>query len=196
MKTFRTITTMIALTVIANIALATGNLRVNILPLTSERAVVAISNDAESKFQISIEDSRGGVVYFKETEGSMTDYRKVYDFSQLETGDYKLVVSIDGVKGERNFSIDHNEISVGKAKLLEAPFFSYKNDVLRLAYLNGEGEKMNLYIYTNGELVYKKALENTFSVNEGLNLSKLSAGEYQVVLASGDETYNYTVSVD
>lgn len=196
MKTFKTITMMVALTVIANIALATGNLRVNILPLTSDRAVVAISNDAQSKFQISIKDSRGGVVYFKETEGNMADYRKIYDFSNLETGDYKLVVSIDDVKSERDFSIDHHKISVGKAKILEAPFFSYKNDILRLAYLNYTGEKTSLYIYSNGELIYRKALENNFSVNEGLDLSKLSAGEYQVTLASGDETYDYTVDID
>ena len=192
---FRTLTMMIALTVIANIALATGNLRVHILPLTPERAVVAISNNAESKFQISIEDANGAVVYFKETEGNMADYRKIYDFSQLEKGDYKLVVSIDGTIGERNFSIDHKEISVGKEKTLVAPFFSYKDDVLRVAYLNHEGQKPNLYIYADGELIYSKALENTFSVNEGLNLSKLSAGDYKVVLASGNEVYDYAVAV-
>jgi hypothetical protein len=192
---FRIITMMIALTVIANIALATGNLRVNILPLTAERAVVAISNDTESKFQISIEDSKGSVVYFKETEGKMADYRKIYDFSQLESGDYRLVVSIDGTIGKRNFSIGNKEISVGREKILAAPFFSYKDDVLRVAYLNHEGEKINLYIYADGELVYSKALENTFSVNKGLNLSKLSAGDYKVVLASGNELYNYAVAV-
>ena len=191
----RMITTMIALTVIANVALATGNLRVNILPLTAERAVVAISNDAESKFQISIEDANGSVVYFKETEGNVADYRKVYDFSQLEKGDYKLVVSIDGIVGKREFSIGNREISVGKEKTLTAPFFSFKDDVLRVAYLNHENERMNLYIYGNGELVYSKALENTFSVNKGLNLSKLSAGEYKVVLASGSEVYDYSVAV-
>ena len=191
----RMITTMIALTVIANVALATGNLRVNILPLTAERAVVAISNDAESKFQISIEDANGSVVYFKETEGNVADYRKVYDFSQLEKGDYKLVVSIDGIVGKREFSIGNREISVGKEKTLTAPFFSFKDDVLRVAYLNHENERMNLYIYGNGELVYSKALENTFSVNKGLNLSKLSAGEYKVVLASGNEVYDYSVAV-
>ena len=196
MKTIRTITMMLALTVIANIALATGNLRVNILPLTADRAVVAISNNAEAQFQISIEDAQGGVVYFKETEGNMADYRKVYDFSKLETGDYKLVVSIDDVKGEREFSINRGAISVGKEKTLAAPFFSYKEDILRVAFLNHEGEKTSLYIYTDGELVYSKALENTFSVNEGLDLSKLSAGNYQVVLASGEEVYDYTVAVD
>lgn len=196
MKTFRTITMMIALTVIATVTHATGNLRVNILPLTAERAVVAISNDAKSKFEISIEDSRGGVVYYKETEGDMTDYRKIYDFSNLETGNYTLVVSINGVTNKRAFSINHSEISVGKGTTLTAPFFSYKKGILRLAYLNQTGDNMKLNIYSDGDLIYSKALENTFSVNEGLDLSKLSAGNYQVVLDSGDETYNYTVAVD
>lgn len=186
---------MLAITVIANIALATGNLRVNILPLTAEKAVIAISNSAESIFQISIEDANGDVVYFKETEGNTADYRKVYDFTQLQSGDYKLVVSIDGVIGQRNFSINRHEISVGKEKTLVAPFFSYKDDILRLAFLNHNSENTKLYIYSNGELVYSKALENTFSINEGLNLSKLSAGDYSVVLASGNETYDYSVSV-
>lgn len=195
MKTFKTITMMIALTVIANIALATGNLRVNILPLNADRAVVAISNNAETQFQISIENAQGEVVYFKETEGELADYRKVYDFSKLETGNYKLVVSIDDVKGEREFAIDHGAIKVGKEKTLVAPFFSYNDEILRVAFLNHAGEKTSLYIYDSGELVYSKALENNFSVNEGLNLSKLSAGNYQVVLASGDEIYDYTVAV-
>ncbi|KOH47082.1 T9SS type A sorting domain-containing protein [Sunxiuqinia dokdonensis] len=195
MKTFRTISMMLALTVIANIALATGNLRVNILPLNAERAVVAISNDGETKFQISIEDAYGSVVYFKETEGNVADYRKVYDFSKLENGNYKLIVSLDGVKGQREFAINNGSINVGKEKMLATPFFSYKEDILRVAFLNHAGEKTNLYIYNDGELVYSKALENSFSVNEGLNLSKLASGEYQVVLASGNEVYDYAVAV-
>ena len=194
MKTIRTITMMFALTVIANIALATGNLRVNILPLNEDRAVVAISNNVESKFQISIEDAQGDVVYFKETEGDVADYRKVYDFSKLETGNYKLIVSLDDVKGEREFAINHGAIEVGKEKTLVAPVFSYNEDVLRIAFLNHEGENTSLYIYNQGELVYTKALKNSFSVNEGLDLSKLESGYYNIVLASGNETYDYSVS--
>ncbi len=194
MKTIRTITMMFALTVIANIALATGNLRVNILPLNADRAVVAISNNVKSKFQISIEDTQGDVVYFKETEGDVTDYRKVYDFSKLETGSYKLIVNLDDVKAEREFAINHGAIEVGKGKTLVAPVFSFNEDVLRIAYLNHEGENTSLYIYNQGKLVYTKPLANSFSVNEGLDLSKLQSGDYKVVLASGNETYDYSVS--
>jgi len=195
MKTMRTFILVFAVTIMANAAMAAGNLRVDILPLTAERAVVAVSNSVESKFEISIKNAAGEVVYYKETEGNMTDYRKVYDFSRLETGDYKMVVSIDGAVSEREFSIDREKINVGKMKNVVEPFFSYNDDILRVAYLNYPGEKMNLLIYDGSDLVYTKALENTFSVNEGLNLSKLNAGNYQVVLAAGDEVFDYAVEV-
>ncbi len=197
MKTMRTIMAVFALTVIANVAMAAGNgnLRVDILPLTSERAVVAISNNAESTFEISIENAAGEVVYYKETEGAMSDYRKVYDFSKLGAGNYKLTVNIDGAKSEREFSIAGNGINVGTMKSIVDPYFSFDNNILRVAYLNYPGEKMNLMIYDGSDLIYNKALENTFSVNEGLNLSKLNTGNYNVVLAAGDEVFDYSVEV-
>ena len=195
MKMMRTIMAVFALTVIANVAMAAGNLRVDILPLTSERAVVAISNNAESSFEISIENAGGEVVYYKATEGAVTDYRKVYDFSKLGTGDYTLTVSIDGAKSTREFSIAGNGINVGTMKSIVDPYFSFDKNILRVAYLNYPGEKMNLMIYDGSNLVYNKALENTFSVNEGLNLSKLNAGNYDVVLAAGNEVFDYSVEV-
>lgn len=195
MKTIRTLTMTFAITVIANVAMATGNLRVDILPLNAERAVVAISNSAESNFEISIENSMGEVVYYKETEGKMADYRKVYDFSKLEDGKYTLVVNIDGATSKREFNINSRSIEVGKMKSLVKPYFAFNDDVLRVAYLNYPGETMDLLIYDGNDLIYNKALENTFSVNEGLNLSRLKAGNYQVVLATGDQVYDYTVNV-
>jgi hypothetical protein len=181
--------------VIANVAMATGNLRVDILPLNAERAVIAISNSTESHFGISIENSAGEVVYYKETEGKMADYRKVYDFSKLENGQYTLVVNIDGATSKREFNIDSKSIEVGKMKNLVEPYFAFNDDVLRVAYLNYPGETMDLLIYDGSNLIYNKALENTFSVNEGLNLSKLKAGNYQVVLATGDQVYDYALEV-
>jgi uncharacterized protein YcfL len=195
MKTIRTLTMMLAIMMVVNIASATGNLRVDILPLNADRAVVAISNSAESTFEISIKNAQGEVVYYKETEGAMTDYRKVYDFSSLNAGQYTLVVNIDGATSKRDFSIDKKSIEVGSLKSIVDPFFAFNNDVLHVAYLNYPGENMNLLIYDGSDLIYNKALENTFSVNEGLNLSKLRTGNYQVVLATGDQAFDYTVEV-
>lgn len=193
MKTIRTFIAIIALVASANIASASGNLRVDILPLTSSRAVVAVSSKADAKFEISIENSYGEVIYYKETEGDATDYRKVYDFSRLGDGEYRVIASIDGATSERTFSVGPREISVGDLKYVADPVFSFNNDVLRVAYLNYPGEKVNLKIYDGNEEIYSKTIDSNFAVNEGLNLAKLAKGNYQVVLASGNEVFDYTV---
>jgi len=193
MKTIRTFIAVFALVISANIAMAGGNLRVDILPLTSERAVVAVSSPAQNQYEISIENSYGEVIYYKETEGNITDYRKVFDFSKLENGEYKVIATIDGATSERTFAVGSKTISVGDLKYVADPVFSFNNDVLRVAYLNYPGEKVDLKIYDGNDLIYSKQINSEFAVNEGLNLAKLKSGNYQVVLASGNEVFDYTV---
>ncbi len=199
MKTIKTIskvTMLIAFVAFANTLMASGNLKVNILPLTSETAVVAISNVEAANFQISIENENGEVVYYKETDGIAKDYRKVFDFSKLDKGDYKLSVSIDGSNTERSFSIDNKKIAVGKEKVHVEPFFGYKNGVLKLSYLNFTQESLSLNLYDGKDLVYSKEMGDRFNVNEGLNLSKLEKGAYSVILSSGSKNYSYSLNVE
>ena len=198
MKTIKTIsklTMLFAFVAFANTLMATGNLKVNILPLTNEKAVVAISNANIGNFQISIENDKGEVVYYKETDEASDDYRKIFDFSNLEDGDYKLTASVDGLTTERSFKIDRKNIAVGKEKTEMEPYFAYKEGVLLLSYLNFSEENLSLNLYDNNDLVYTKELGNKFNVNEGFDMSKLANGEYTVVLSTNDKSYNYNVEV-
>lgn len=198
MKTIKTIsklTMLFAFVAFANTLMAGGNLKVNILPLTSETAVVAISNVDASNLQISIENDKGEKVYYKETDASNKDYRKVFDFSNLERGDYKLSVTTNGLTTERTFSIDKENIAVGKEKSLLEPYFAFKNGVLKVSYLNFPEEKVNLDFYANNDLVYSKELGNKFNVTEGYDLSKLDKGTYSVVLSTDSKSYSYDLEL-
>jgi hypothetical protein len=199
MKTIKTIsklTMLFAFVAFANTLMASGNLKVNILPLTSETAVLSISNAEESNFQISIENNKGEVVYYKETDTQSNDFRKVFDFSNLENGDYKLSVTVDILTTERSFSIKNKNIAVGKEKNSIEPYFAYKDGILKLSYLNFSEEKLSLNFYNESDLVYSKEIGNKFSVNEGFNLSELDKGTYSVVLSTNDKTYSYAVNVE
>jgi hypothetical protein len=199
MKTIKTIsklTMLFAFVAFANTLMASGNLKVNILPLTSETAVVAISNTTASNIQISINNDKGETIYYKETGADSKDYRKVFDFSNLENGDYKLTASIDGSTTERSFKIDNKNIAIGKEKIAMEPYFAYKEGILKLSYLNFSEENLSLNLYDNNDLVYSKALGDKFNVNEGFNLSKLAKGSYTVVLSTNDKSYNYKVNVE
>lgn len=199
MKTIKTIsklTMLFAFVAFANTLMASGNLKVNILPLTSETAVVAISNTTASNFQISIENEKGETIYYKETGADNKDYRKVFDFSNLEDGDYKLTASIDGLTTERSFKIENKNIAVGKEKSNMEPYFAYKEGVLKLSYLNFSEENLSLNLYNNYDLVYSKNIGDKFNVNEGFDLSKLERGNYSVVLSTDNKSYTYNVNVE
>ncbi len=198
MKTIRTIskvTTIIAFVAFANVVLATGNLKVNILPLTSEKAVVAISNNIGSTFQISIENENGEILFYKETSDAVTDYSKIYDFSKLEKGNYKLNVAIDGEKISRDFTIERNNIAVGKAKPVIDPYFSFKDNVLKISYLNFEEKDVNIKFFDSSDLIYSKAAGNKFNLSEGFDLSKLKSGNYSVNLSSANDEYSYNFTI-
>ena len=196
MKTIKSIskvTMLIAFVAFANTLMATGNLKVNILPLSAEKAVVAISNTDASNFQISIENDKGENVYYKETDATSKDYRKIFDFSKLEKGDYKLTVSTEGLTTERSFKIENRNIAIGKESKLIEPYFAFKDGVLKMSYLNFAEEQLSLNFYTKNDLVYSKKIGDKFNVVEGFDLSKLEKGTYSVVLSTETKNYSYDV---
>ena len=197
MKTIKTIsklTMLFAFVAFANTLMAGGNLKVNILPLSSEKAVVAISTTDAASLQISIKNENDENVYYKEADAG-TDYRKIFDFSNLEKGDYTLSVSSNGLTTERPFSIDSKNIAVGNEKSLMEPYFAYKNGVLKMSYLNFPEENVSLNFYSDNDLVYTNKIGNQFNILAGYDLSKLEKGIYTVVLASKSISYSYDLDV-
>jgi hypothetical protein len=187
---------LFAFIVSANTVMASGNLKVNILPINSQKAVVEISNTNASNFQISIENQNGETIYYKEASADQKDYRKVFDFSNLEAGDYKLTAAIDGSTTERSFKIDNRKIAVGKEKIATEPFFAYKEGVLALSFLNFSQEDIVVNFYDNNGLIYSKEIGDQFNVNKGFDLSKLASGAYSVVLSTDNRNYTYNVNVE
>ncbi len=195
-KSFSKVTMLFAFVAFANTLMASGNLKVNILPLNAEKAVVAISNVEAANFRISIENNRGETVYFKETDADSKDYRKVFDFSNLEKGSYKLSVTTSGLTTERLFKIENKNISVGKEKSLIEPYFAFKNGILKMSYLNFPEEDLILNFYTDNNLVYSKTIGEKFNVIEGFDLSKLEKGNYSVVLSADSKSYTYNLDLE
>ncbi|MEI8112881.1 MAG: T9SS type A sorting domain-containing protein [Bacteroidia bacterium] len=196
MNAISKVTMLFAFVAFANTLMATGNLKVNLVPMSAEKAVVEISSAAASNFQISISNNKGEVVYYNETDKESSDYRKVFDFSDLENGNYKLSVTVDNQTTERSFDIKNKNLAVGKEKNFMKPFFAYKDGILKLSYLNFSEKNMNVDFYSGNDLVYSHKIDNQFAVNKGFDLSKLDKGSYSVVLSADDKTYTYNVNVE
>jgi len=196
MKTISKLTMLLAFVAFANTLMASGNLKVNIEPLTSEKAKVEISNAIASNFQISIDNEEGEAIYSNRLGAESNDYSKVFDFSNLEPGKYQLTVSVGGETTARTFEIDKSKIVVGNEKTEIEPYFSYKNGLLVFTYLNFSEENLVMNIYDSDGLVYSKKIGKQFNVNKGFDLSKLDKGNYLVELSKNSKCYTYDVDVE
>lgn len=196
MKTMLKCTLVIALFAVANTIFASGNLRVNIQPVANEKAVVLISSLTESSLKISVTDNLGRLVYFKESAEPSGNYRKVFDFSGLENGEYLLAVESGDLTTVRPFEVSRGVIKVGKEKTTIEPFFAYDNGLLRCTYLNFPKENLKLSFFDKNTLIYTKDIGRNFNVCEGFNLSKLEEGKYTAVLSTGGKEYTYEIDIN
>ena len=192
MKTIKFLSTVMAVAVVA-IASAVEKPKMNVLPLTPDRAVVSIYNDNAALFELSIVAQNGEVVYYKQSTKLLNSYQKVFDFTQLQNGDYTLTLKVNDTSLSKDFQVASTGIYVGDSKLRFDPYFDYSNDVLKLSYLNFDGENFTLNIYDENGLIYSSKLGKDFNLTNGYDLSKLSNGNYDVVLSSMKKEYTYSL---
>lgn len=189
-------TLMFAFVAFAGTLMAGGNLKVNIQPLSAEKALVAISSITESNLKITLEDEQGNIVYYKEVAEPTGDYKKVYDFSALDAGQYKLSVESDNLTSESSLVIKDWKIEVGKEKTTLEPFFSFNDGLFRYSYLNFPKENLTLFFYDKDQLLYTKEIGRNFTVTEALDLSKLNKGNYKAVLLAGNKDFSYPITIN
>jgi hypothetical protein len=192
MKTIKLAFTVAALAA-ATIANAVEKPKMNVVPLNSERAIVSVTNVNPAIFEVSIEAENGDMVYYKQTSEPVTDFKQVYDFKNLAQGKYVLNLQVNNTKVMNDFQVSGKGIEVGESKVRFAPYFDFKNDELKLSYLNFDQENLKLYFYDNEGLVYETKLGRDFNITTGYDLSGLKNGNYRVVLSSFNNEFTYNL---
>jgi len=190
MKTMKFVFTMMTVAVAA-IATGAEKPRMDVIPLTSNKAIVAIENENPAVFEVSIEANNGDLVYYKQTTNPITDYRKVFNFANLETGAYVFNLKVNDTKVSNDFEVSPKGIVIGASKMRFDPYFQFSDNVLKLSYLNFDKEDLKLNLYGDNKLVYKTKLGSDFNIATGYNLSKLKKGSYQVVLSSLSKKFTF-----
>jgi hypothetical protein len=192
MKTIRLLFTATAVA-IAAIVTAVEKPKMDVIPLNANQAIVSITNENPALFEMSIETNNGDLVYYKQTTKISTEYKKTFDFANLQNGSYVLKLKVNDTRVYREFEVNNNEIVVGDSKMKFDPYFSFKNSELKFSYLNFDQENFNVSIYNGNGLLFNKKLGKDFAIQEGFNLSKLEKGNYTVVLSSLSNEYIYTL---
>jgi hypothetical protein len=192
MKTIKFLFTVMAVAVAA-IVTGVEKPKMDLIPITAERAIVSITNENPALFEVSIETVNGGLVYYKQSSDPITDYRKIYDFADLEEGRYVLNLKVNDTKVSNEFEVTRNEILIGQSKMRFDPFFNFDNDVLKISYLNFDQENLKLNFYNEEGLVYETKIGRNFNISTGYDLSRLEKGSYRVVLSSFNKGYAFEI---
>lgn len=194
-KNMKTIKLTLAVVVLglATVATAIEKPKMNVIPLSAERAVVTATNENPAFFEVSIKAENGDMVYYKQTSSPVTDFKQIYDFKDLAEGKYVLNLKVNDTKVINDFEVSRKKIEVGEAKVRFAPYFDFKNNELKLSYLNFDQENLKLYLYNNDGLIYESRIGRDFNITKGFDLSRLDSGTYRVVLSSFSNEYSYNL---
>ena len=192
MKTIKLAITILA---VASAAIVYGveKPKLNVIPVTADRAVVSVKNENPAVMEVSIKAANGDLVYYKQTEEPITDYRKIYDFADLVAGEYVLNLKVNTTEVTNEFEVSREGIVLGETKMRFDPYFDYNEDVLKLSYLNFDQENLRLSFYNEEGLVYKTKIGNDFNIATGYDLSKLEHGSYRVVLSSFNREFAFNL---
>ncbi|WP_321282456.1 hypothetical protein [Marinifilum fragile] len=175
----------------ASSAFATGNIKINQY-LDTDLSIVSIINPTESVLKMKIYDREGNLYYSKKVNSATTD-QKLFDFSYLEDGIYKIVLSGADENVEKEFVIEGKKLKVTDAKeLAEKTLFRSKDNDLFVSYLSFENTTFNLSITDElGNEVFEESYTSAPTFSKKFNVTALPEGEYKVRLVSNNKEYNY-----
>lgn len=190
-NTFKGLVLGVILFLGASSAFATGNIRINPY-LDTDLSIVSIINPTESFLKMKIYDEAGNL-YYSNKISSETTNQKLFDFSYLEDGTYKIVLTGKKDKLEKEFEVVNNKLAVELAEqMAEKTLFRAEDNSLFVTYLSFKNTNFKISIndeFGNEVFTSSYASEPTFS--KKFNVEALPKGDYKVRLVSDKKEYNY-----
>jgi flagellar hook assembly protein FlgD len=167
--------------------------------LDSEKKVVTLiaDNTKNTPLTISISDNQG-VNLLEENIAISGRLSKVYDFSELPKGTYK--VKIENLISIRKYIVTTTSTKLTILEItadeIHKPIINSVGDVILLNMLNLNLEDVAIAINNEyGEEVYKEKIENTSAIHKRYDLSKLPKGRYSVMVISKAKVFNLEVNL-
>jgi hypothetical protein len=190
MKTKIWVTTTLAF-FIAAIGYATDFPQMNVITVEAEKALVAYKSSEATPLEITLTNCNGEILYFKRTQKRYNEYKKVFDFSELGSGNYCVCVNFGNRSISRNLTVDKKDITVGAPQRLYEPYFCMNDKKLNVSFFNCPQKPVYVNIYQNGQHIQGINLGKDLTIQKRLDLSNLKKGEYEVVLSDLFKDHKY-----
>jgi hypothetical protein len=190
MKTRKWVLTSLAF-FIAAIGFATEFPKMNVVNLEDDRALVAFKSSEASPLEITLTNSSGEIVYYKKTKEHYTDYKKIFDFSELGDDTYCVCVNFGNRSVSRTLSVKNEMIKVGDVFYLYEPYFCMNGKKLNVSFFNCPKSQVYLNVFQNGNHIDGVKLGKDLTIQKCVDLSKLEKGEYEIVLTDRFKDHKY-----
>ncbi len=157
--------------------------------LTCTRASIVYTSNTEGKCSLTIETKDGKEVLYSENVRTIGKSGRVFDFLNLEDGEYKVVARKNGNKMERPFNIKNGELIYG-GRVVVDPIFIASGTRAIIELPNEHGKDVVVKIFdAKGEELYS-AIENKV-VRKNFEFSKVEAGDYVVYVDVEGDDYQF-----
>ena len=109
-------------------------------------------------FEVTIKDQRGEILYYKKTGGPATNYKSVFDFSELKEGNYSLNIACENCNIQREIVLEKGKLEIGNEVRLYNPWVRVDGDKVYVSILNPALKNVYLNVYEDGQQVTRKKL--------------------------------------
>lgn len=167
---------------ITTIVNATDFPAMNVIPVEANKAMLAYKAPTAATLEVTLTDCKGEVLYFKRTNQKETEYNQVFDLAEMEDGTYCMCVNYGNRSVKRNLVLDGESISVGAPMRCYEPYFCLEEKMLNISFFNRPQKPVYVNIYQDGKHIDGFKLGKELAIQKRLDLSKLKAGDYEVVV--------------
>ncbi len=158
----------------------------------NKKALIRITNlSSEGSAILRIKDVKGYVLH-KEVIRQNDVYAKRYDLSNLPNGEYTVELTTQEGVTQESLSLNAGKAEVAYFK----PAIQVEPGLVKIAFKNSIEAPVSLKFYdNNGQLLYQERVASQEKYAKGLNVSRLSAGQYSLSILGDNYVYSKSIEV-
>ena len=172
--------------------------KINITAIENAKTVVVtLNNTATGDMNVVIEDAFGTDLATDKLKSSAY-FAKRYNLSQLEAGNYRIVVTNNAFKTIQPFELTNKNVVLNELERKEKflPTVTLKDRKLDVNVLLGNYSNINVKVFNNeGTPLFTDKNYVVLTLNKRYDTSNLPSSTYIVEVLAGDETEYFTVKL-
>lgn len=193
MKTIQVIFTM-AVILLATAGFAAEKPQMYVNAAGEKKILVSVESEKALPFEIEITSDKGDLLYNWKLETPVESAQQIFDLSKMGQGEYCVTVNYGGNSVKRDVRIARKTIEVGKQVYMYEPFFAFKNDILKVSYLNLANNNVYLKVYKEGEYYAGVNLGKGTDIQKAIDFATAGKGEYNIVLSDRQNEHYFALS--